>query len=400
MCWSASYPGALADEDGPSTEALASHRLHDKKAFSQAVGAGMRRHRACDGGEGRGEIEMDLLSEGETLFLQEQDAIPSVFAGEDSGGNTMKLSRPHRTPFFALLRALSPWQLLRPLWRWVPRQPSAAADSLASNEHQRSSQCSNDNRCNYSDFTTVASRPPTTTDGSTSDTVSADGPASDAAFETKQHRKHSASAKAPGTEEQEAIVERYNNVLGDKQWFYAEIASFGCSLLVGAMEGVPAARCRPRAVVALLAATLQCGLSLTTVVPLELALQSLLGLCIVPLSIVVTAKVFSADADDPDGGVDAAIDVLSLVGNIIGIGLMAVGVVGGAVEMFTSYRLRDCNHRDCNSQSATGAPPFDHVGSTHRMSEAVSEEDDNRGAVPLASLHFVGPTDSADNSDP
>ena len=49
-------------------------------------------------------------------------------------------------------------------------------------------------------------------------------------------------------------LERYGNTLGDKRLFYAELASFGCSLLVGVCEGVPDEHCKARAVVAVAAA--------------------------------------------------------------------------------------------------------------------------------------------------
>ena len=267
------------------------------------------------------------------------------FSEEGGGGE----GDSHRTPFFALLRVLPPLGFVQPMWRWAPR--------------------------------------PTVSD------VDGDGGESGAL-----------GNRSGGRVIDEAEVERYNNTLGDKRWFYAEIASFGCSLLVGAMEGVPAARCRPRAVVALIAATLQCGLSLTTVVPIELALQSLLACCIIPLSIAVTAKVFSDDdgagdsGSDGDDGVSAAIDALSLVGNMVGIGLMAVGVVRGAFEMLTSYRRRAAPMRGIDATANSRQPRFRSSRSTGEFGgEGVGDggDDDDRDSadsVPLASLS-VGPAD-------
>ena len=134
------------------------------------------------------------------------------------------------------------------------------------------------------------------------------------------------------------IIERYSNALGDKRWYYAEILSFGCSLLVGAMEGIPDEHCQPRAVVAAIATILQCGLSCLTVVPLELCLQLLLSVCVVPMALIVVARVFDASTRGGEGSdaLEVATAVLITAANLFGIALLVLAVAIGVKETLTS----------------------------------------------------------------
>ena len=142
----------------------------------------------------------------------------------------------------------------------------------------------------------------------------------------------------------EATLERYGNALGDKRLYYAEFVSFLCSLVVGVMEGVPPAYCGPRAVVALLATVLQCLCSCSTLVPLELVLQVLSSVCVVPMAVMVVVAVFTEDGggdDDGDGGggalsgLQGGVAVLVMLANMLGLALLGLSLVvsGRAVLM-------------------------------------------------------------------
>ena len=130
----------------------------------------------------------------------------------------------------------------------------------------------------------------------------------------------------------EETLERYgDSTLGDKRWYYAEILSFGCSLLVGAMEGLPdtssARWCRGRAIVALAAAVAQCVCGCAALVPLEAFLQGLMTAAVVPMAVAVTAKAFWP-SDDFAGRrrLDESIAALSAAANIVGLALLAATV--------------------------------------------------------------------------
>eukprot|EP00744_Colponema_vietnamica_P007770 GILI01011138.1.p1 GENE.GILI01011138.1~~GILI01011138.1.p1 ORF type:complete len:980 (+),score=45.12 GILI01011138.1:106-2940(+) len=150
---------------------------------------------------------------------------------------------------------------------------------------------------------------------------------------------YTASAERPLSA---AFAESYLNAVGDKRIFVAELCSFLCSLTVGLIEGIPARHCKGRAVAALIAATLQCLFNVLTLVPLEFGLQVLLSLCVVPLTFIVTLKVFNGGGDASSSSFDDMIEEsmasLSMAGNIIGIALMAMGLMRGFIEMVTSYR--------------------------------------------------------------
>lgn len=134
----------------------------------------------------------------------------------------------------------------------------------------------------------------------------------------------------------EAFAERYNNVVGDKVWYYAELTSFLCSLTVGIIEGVPSTFCKERAIFALIPALGQCALSVLTVIPLERFLQSLLTLCLVPLYITMAVKVFNGSPSDEM--LDTILAALSALGNVIGIAIMSLGLLVGIWDMVTTHR--------------------------------------------------------------
>eukprot|EP00744_Colponema_vietnamica_P010816 GILI01015245.1.p1 GENE.GILI01015245.1~~GILI01015245.1.p1 ORF type:complete len:687 (-),score=47.95 GILI01015245.1:5-1882(-) len=144
----------------------------------------------------------------------------------------------------------------------------------------------------------------------------------------------------------DATLERYENLLGGKRIFVAELVSFVCSLWVGIAEGIPSAYCKQRAVLALVAVVIQSVCSVMTVVPVELILQSLLSLCIVPLSIIATVSVFKDkdEADTPSSSsdlVDTALALFSIAGNVVGVFLMFVSLGTAVWRMLTfSYGKR------------------------------------------------------------
>eukprot|EP00742_Colponemidia_sp_Colp-10_P012580 GILJ01014150.1.p1 GENE.GILJ01014150.1~~GILJ01014150.1.p1 ORF type:complete len:353 (+),score=40.39 GILJ01014150.1:227-1285(+) len=151
-----------------------------------------------------------------------------------------------------------------------------------------------------------------------------------------------------------ADLERYGNAIGDKQWYYAELLSLCCSLLVGVCEGLPTSFCRERAVIALIPSILQCGLAVLALIPLERFLQSLLALCLVPMYVVVGVKVFSDSASDEQ--LDTVMAVLSTGGNAIGLVIMSLGLAVGLWEIATSHRVE---RRRLPSPSRLSAPMLD-----------------------------------------
>ena len=158
-------------------------------------------------------------------------------------------------------------------------------------------------------------------------------------------RSHHPAARGRTAEVTEDLIEQYGNALGDKRWYYAEIASFFCSLLVGAMEGVPDAHCRPRAVIAAIATILQCFFNCLSLIPLELGLELISAAAVAPMAIVVVARVFTDDGDgDPappgsgEATLEAATALLVAVANIVGLLLLALALFIGAREMLTRRR--------------------------------------------------------------
>ena len=148
--------------------------------------------------------------------------------------------------------------------------------------------------------------------------------------------------------------ERYEKTLGDKRLFYAEIASFGCSLIVGVCEGVPATFCVERAAVAVVATTAQAVLECLTLVPAERFLQLVMAALVIPMSIaVLVMAVIGAEGAPP--ALAEAVDVLSLVVNGVGLALLAVGIGSGAVEVLTD-RLTGLSDAEA---SVTGSPAID-----------------------------------------
>ena len=93
---------------------------------------------------------------------------------------------------------------------------------------------------------------------------------------------------------------------------------------------------------ALVFAIAQCACSLTALVPLELGLQALLSVFIVPLSVTVVAKVFGVGADssaDPPP-IDDALSRLSLATNVLGMVLMGASVLIAGRNIVTASRQR------------------------------------------------------------
>eukprot|EP00744_Colponema_vietnamica_P013092 GILI01018364.1.p1 GENE.GILI01018364.1~~GILI01018364.1.p1 ORF type:complete len:891 (-),score=47.06 GILI01018364.1:97-2460(-) len=176
------------------------------------------------------------------------------------------------------------------------------------------------------------------------------------------HRWVPREAEGPSTLNP-VFVEKYNNTVGDKYWYYAELASFVCSVVVGVAESLPSSVCRERAAIAVVIALSQCVLSLVALVPIERVLQSLLALCLVPLYIVVMVKVFSDDQNDNDGedGLDTAIAVLSTASNMIGIALMSIGLLVGLREVIHILRATPKRKRvkSTNSNESSNVYPFD-----------------------------------------
>eukprot|EP00744_Colponema_vietnamica_P007299 GILI01010520.1.p1 GENE.GILI01010520.1~~GILI01010520.1.p1 ORF type:complete len:651 (+),score=73.58 GILI01010520.1:61-2013(+) len=138
----------------------------------------------------------------------------------------------------------------------------------------------------------------------------------------------------------EDILESYSNVLGGKRLYLAELVSFLCSIVVGIAEAIPASTgCEARAVIAVVAAVAQCICNVLTLIPFELFLQSLLSLCVAPLSLIATTKVF--DKSSMDEGLESALGVFSMVGNVVGIALMVLSILVGVLDMLTVSRTRN-----------------------------------------------------------
>ena len=128
----------------------------------------------------------------------------------------------------------------------------------------------------------------------------------------------------------EESLERYgDSTLGDKRWYWAETVSFGCSVVVGVAEGLPATSapwCRGRAVLALVASLAQCLCGCAALVPLEALLQAVMAAAVAPMAAAVAAKAFGATG----GALDEAIAGLSAAANVVGLALLASTVAMSA----------------------------------------------------------------------
>lgn len=134
------------------------------------------------------------------------------------------------------------------------------------------------------------------------------------------------------------FVERYGNAIGDKTWFYADLLSFLCSLVVGTIENLPGSLCKERILIAMVPALAQCVLSVLTIVPMERFLQALLVVCLVPMYLLVAIQVFRGSSGDEV--LEEVVSVLSGAGNMIGIGVTALNLIVGIWEMVTTHRNR------------------------------------------------------------
>eukprot|EP00744_Colponema_vietnamica_P007526 GILI01010824.1.p1 GENE.GILI01010824.1~~GILI01010824.1.p1 ORF type:complete len:1228 (-),score=115.90 GILI01010824.1:112-3423(-) len=176
----------------------------------------------------------------------------------------------------------------------------------------------------------------------------------------------------------EGFVEKYINAIGDKQWFYAEFVSFLCSIAVGITESLPSSICKERAIIALVPAFVQCGLSVLSLTPLERVLQSLLTLCLVPMYLVATVKVFNGDPDDDS--LDSTLAVFSSAGNAIGIGIMSFGLAVGMWDIATTHRAKMARARR-PSRKGRGTRSADQAGppdiTIPSLTGADTDSDDN-----------------------
>ena len=163
--------------------------------------------------------------------------------------------------------------------------------------------------------------------------------------------------------------ERFEKTLGDKQLFYAEIASFGCSLLVGVCEGVPSTFCVERAAVAVIATTAQAVLECLTLVPAERLLQLVMAAMVIPMSIAVLAMAVIG-AEGAPSALEAAIEVLTLLINAVGLVLLAVGIGSSALGV-----LMNCSTEELpdDEASALSSPLIGQVGF-----DLFSEDDQSR----------------------
>lgn len=145
-----------------------------------------------------------------------------------------------------------------------------------------------------------------------------------------------------------AQFQRYCNAVGDKRWYYTEVASFTCSILVGILEGTPQpnrAFCSAKMVLVLPAVLAQCLFNLSSLVPAERSLQTFLSLTMIPQAIMSTIMVFMGISLYTDNGsmgdnLEMASASLAMTSSLIGLMMIALGLARAAIGLSRELCLR------------------------------------------------------------
>ena len=143
------------------------------------------------------------------------------------------------------------------------------------------------------------------------------------------------------------------------RWLYTQGVSFGCSLAVGALEGLPAGDfCGGRVALALVATAVQCGCGCLALVPAEAALEGLASACVMPLA--VCALVLAFGYDDEGGTMAEAMAALEIAGTIAAVLplLLAVALSIMRVGMRGLMLGRSVSHRTSSRDGPSAAVPL------------------------------------------
>eukprot|EP00744_Colponema_vietnamica_P001426 GILI01002368.1.p1 GENE.GILI01002368.1~~GILI01002368.1.p1 ORF type:complete len:602 (+),score=138.79 GILI01002368.1:20-1825(+) len=197
-------------------------------------------------------------------------------------------------------------------------------------------------------------------------------------------------------EQMQGNLVRSAHMLGEKRFYYAEFLSFVCSLIVGVAEGLPGSACQVRVLIAFAAAVTQAASNATAIVPLELLLQSMLGICVSILASIAVVQVFGGS----DVSMGDLMDVINAVSNCIGLAATFFGIGRAALGSYTGFKRNRRSSRIGSAISATGAHTVTispgnsatrfMVGQPSFSGETLSDFDDLDGKP---TRHFQGDAD-------
>lgn len=144
-------------------------------------------------------------------------------------------------------------------------------------------------------------------------------------------------AQPPTEIEVTTTLQRLSHLYGDKYFLWIELLCFLSAIAVGVSEGMADTRCRTKITVASVAAIAQVIFNLSSTIPVELIVQSLLGLCTAALTTIALVRVYSKKIVDQE--LEDGMELVGFLGNILGLIAIAIALFAVAHRLFRARKI-------------------------------------------------------------